>query len=669
MHGGEPEAWNNQSKKFGALPFVELQLPLSLAPTQAEKEQSSLIGFKFGEQLFTDIDILEAGEWTDQGVCRFEVRSPGAEMISLQFSEFDLTEGAKVFIYNSDRTYFIGSFTKANNKVAGTLATAVIPGDAIVIEYHMPVLTNRKCKLKLGSITHGYLDIFNFNESKDIDPGYQSAPCHNNAICPIASAWQSEKRSVVLFLRPSGAGCTGSILNNTANDGTPYFYLANHCYQANEDQWVFYFNYGSETCVGSFGPTGQTISGSTLRSINYFDDFALVELSSTPPANYGVYYAGWDNSGDVPSNQTVIHHPLYDVKKITFDDDPATSDSITPYMGSPFDIHLWVNTWDNGIVEPVSSGAPLFDQNHRVIGHMTDGASGCIGPYETGCAKFSYSWDGSSSSTRLRDWLDPSNNTTTLDGYDPNAFPANVSVQLRAMLQGPYSNNTMLMSDVLRDSAYIPLNEPYTDLGYSFVGGGGESIDPSVLIIFGDDAIVDWLIVELRDKNDPTTIVASRAALIQRDGDIVDIDGSSPVQFEIANDDRYIAIRHRNHLGVMLQNPVHVDDSPGIIDISSGAVPMFGIEPLAVDNGIYLLWSGDATFNGELKYTGSGNDRDHILNTLGGTIPTATITGYYDEDADLDGIVKYTGINNDRDIILLNIGGVVPTGVRQEQLP
>jgi hypothetical protein len=35
----------------------------------------------------------------------------------------------------------------------------------------------------------------------------------------------------------------------------------------------------------------------------------------------------------------------------------------------------------------------------------------------------------------------------------------------------------------------------------------------------------------------------------------------------------------------------------------------------------------------------------------------------------LDGVVKYTNANNDRDPILQNIGGVIPTNTRQEQLP
>jgi hypothetical protein len=70
-----------------------------------------------------------------------------------------------------------------------------------------------------------------------------------------------------------------------------------------------------------------------------------------------------------------------------------------------------------------------------------------------------------------------------------------------------------------------------------------------------------------------------------------------------------------------------------------------------------------------VKYTGSMNDRDPILQSIGGAVPTNTITGYHTSDVNMDGTVKYTGTANDRDIILQNIGGMVPTNIRVEQVP
>ena len=82
-----------------------------------------------------------------------------------------------------------------------------------------------------------------------------------------------------------------------------------------------------------------------------------------------------------------------------------------------------------------------------------------------------------------------------------------------------------------------------------------------------------------------------------------------------------------------------------------------------------LLWSGNVVRDGALRYTGSGNDRDPILQAIGGSVPTATASGYGPGDVNMDGVVKYTGSGNDRDALLQNIGGSVPTQARMEQLP
>jgi hypothetical protein len=81
------------------------------------------------------------------------------------------------------------------------------------------------------------------------------------------------------------------------------------------------------------------------------------------------------------------------------------------------------------------------------------------------------------------------------------------------------------------------------------------------------------------------------------------------------------------------------------------------------------LWAGDVTFNGTLQYTGSGNDRDPILNTVGGTTPNNSVTAYSTRDVNMDAMVKYTGSANDRDPILVNIGSTTPNNVRLQQLP
>ena len=189
------------------------------------------------------------------------------------------------------------------------------------------------------------------------------------------------------------------------------------------------------------------------------------------------------------------------------------------------------------------------------------------------------------------------------------------------------------------------------------------------LLVSGNDAIVDWVLVEIRDALVPANILTSRAALLQRDGDIVDLDGTSLVRVGVPAGNYHIAVRHRNHLGCMTASPVVVSPTMPLLDFSSTNTPTYGTEARKYSGGKELLWMGDVVWDRTLKYIGTTNDRDPILVRVGGLIPTNTALGYYPEDATLDGVVKYVGGSNDRDPILVNIGGSIPTATRVEQIP
>ena len=178
--------------------------------------------------------------------------------------------------------------------------------------------------------------------------------------------------------------------------------------------------------------------------------------------------------------------------------------------------------------------------------------------------------------------------------------------------------------------------------------------------------------MELRDANDNTLVVASRSALVQRDGDVVEPDGVSPLLIDVPSTNYHVAVRHRNHLGCMTAAPVALDPFGTLVDLTSSGTATYGIEARRMITGAVpapVLWAGDTFFNGDIKYTGADNDRDPILQAIGGVVPTSMVTGYLNTDVDLDGRVLYTGSGNDRDPILQNIGGVVPTNTRFEQLP
>jgi len=249
-----------------------------------------------------------------------------------------------------------------------------------------------------------------------------------------------------------------------------------------------------------------------------------------------------------------------------------------------------------------------------------------------------------------------------------------VQVSPKVFLEGPYSTANGLMSDAMRSAALVPNAQPYTGLGYGFTGspGAGGTLGGGVLAVTGSNAIVDWVIVELRSTATPTMVVASCAALVQRDGDVVALDGTSPVSIAVASGAYHVAIRHRNHLGVMTLNPVALSNTPSTVDFTSVATSTYGTNARKSVAGAFpaqALWAGDVTFNGQVKYTGGGNDRDPILTTVGSATPGNTVNGYSTRDVNLNGQVKYTGSSNDRDPILLNVGSATPNNIRSAQLP
>lgn len=267
---------------------------------------------------------------------------------------------------------------------------------------------------------------------------------------------------------------------------------------------------------------------------------------------------------------------------------------------------------------------------------------------------------------------------TPLDGLASETVPAsNITVDIEVMLEGPFNSGTGLMNDALRTLVNpngFPLTEPYTALGFANAGGGGgETINSAVLTTTGNDAIVDWLFVQLRSASDNTSVQYTRCALVQRDGDVVDVDGTSPLSFNAPAGSYYIAVRHRNHLGAMAASPIALASAPITVDLTDGSTATYGTDAQKISGALRLLWAGNVTIDSpgpvQLKYTGTNNDRDPILVAVGGTIPTSTVAGYRTQDVTMDGITKYTGTSNDRDPILVNVGGTVPTNTRLEQLP
>ncbi|MEM6316991.1 MAG: SdrD B-like domain-containing protein [Bacteroidota bacterium] len=241
-----------------------------------------------------------------------------------------------------------------------------------------------------------------------------------------------------------------------------------------------------------------------------------------------------------------------------------------------------------------------------------------------------------------------------------------IGVQLQTYLQGALvaSQEEGLMRDDLRRRNLIPTREPYTELPkfQHYGSGGGETLDTTLLQVMGKSAIVDWVFIELRDELDSDKIVATSAALLQRNGNIISATGDSIIVFtNVAYGNYSIAVRHRNHIALSTLRPyVFAVNSIPSIDFRDIFTPINGNEPTIKVGNRSAQWAGDLNGDGKTVYQGPNNDPfamflkvvldEKNINNLTNYITV----GYNTMDFDLDGQVIYQGPNNDRAKLLIN---------------
>ncbi len=420
---------------------VDFEIPAKKIVELLEKEKREIANyneikpFKLAVPVSVNLDIANLINWAfDKGYAygKFTVKLNGALSSSINFDQFYLPEGTEMYVYNENGNMITGAVTENENNTNKNWGSWVYKGEFLTIEIKTPLASKEQLLLHSNNIAYGYKEVY----TTKVGGFGQSGACNINVLCPLGNGWEPERNSVALGISGDGAYTfSGSMITNTCDVNRPFFLTANHVYTdvtpvQNVTNWRFTFQAWSATCTPSQNSDGVTYNGSTLRANWANSDFCLVELNNIPPANSGINYAGWTRSATPAQNATGIHHPSGDVMKISSAANPI---AISSLAGFPVN-HHWQTTWTQGVTEGGSSGSPLFDQNHRIVGQLTGGPSICGGSaLRDYYGRFDLSWTGGgTNATRLSNWLDPSNsgatatNTTNIasliNAPVPNAF-------------------------------------------------------------------------------------------------------------------------------------------------------------------------------------------------------------------------------------------------------
>ncbi len=485
---GQPKSW---SVKTGLAPVTALNMPSfnkeSYRVEDSVNDASKIGPWRFGHKHQVNYSLNNSGSWTTlpngDRIWQLHVKSKNAISLNFIFQDMFLPDGATIYIHKPDHSGYLGAYTSINNNDEKILGTDLISGEQAIIEYYEPYAVTGQGTLIVTDIVHGYRDV-SIHENEVMKALNDSGDCNRDVRCLTdpEPLWVNESHSVAMIVVNGNGSCTGTLVNNTAQDGTPYFLTANHCL-GNPATWAFRFHWISPNPVcattanstNTPSPTAfQTANGAILRASNAGSDFALVEITNLTLATaqtWGLFYAGWDHTGDPVPSAISIHHPSGDIMKYA-----RENNALTQVVSGG--AQCWnIANWDEGVTEPGSSGSGLWDMNHRLIGQLYGGAAACQGTNDNNqydvYGRFDVSWDGASAATRLRDWLDPSSTTTgTLDGWDPNQ----PTVALDASIQGINSPTGILCSTgdftpevVLRNVGSTTLTS--VDIDYSIDGG------------------------------------------------------------------------------------------------------------------------------------------------------------------------------------------------------
>jgi lysyl endopeptidase len=418
-------------KSFGGMPpsFAQAEKNLSQIPgirLNPIEKQNTAMPTSISIPRWADISVVNSGRRqalkNGAWIWQTSIEVPESHGLVVMFDQFYLAPGSQLFFYSEDKKTILGAYTQYSNPDGGPFLLGILPASKGIIELVEPNEVKGQSQLEIFRVD-GILN--NDTES-----------CHIGVACSEELKQSREGIARVMMVLKEGMGfCSGSLINNTAQDGKQLILTSFHCqdgFTPLYHLWKFEFDYFDPVCGSNvkLNAPSTSVLGANFLAGGRSSDFLLLEITQPIPSETQVVYNGWNRNPEPPSSSVIFHHPKGDLKKITTSTIPATvfnnqiqwnnryvenGDTFT--VVTPPNHHFRVN-YNLGFIETGSSGAPLFNSNGEILGQLHGGNQMC----NNGIVFFGRlfnSWNGNGTKeTRLSDWLDPiQSGVTTLSSF------------------------------------------------------------------------------------------------------------------------------------------------------------------------------------------------------------------------------------------------------------
>ncbi len=202
------------------------------------------------------------------------------------------------------------------------------------------------------------------------------------------------------------------------------------------------------------------------------------------------------------------------------------------------------------------------------------------------------------------------------------------SARINLFLEGSYNETQGAMTTYLVDEGILPKTQPFTDAPYFHTGSESVETFPQ--------GVVDWVLLQIRDPQNLSTILTKKALFLKKDGQLIEVNGDPIITLDsLENADYHIAIFHKSHLPIVSTIPHPFDSTAPLYDFTQSATAARGTGQLKTKNNVSMMNSGDFDGNGIIDSQDFNLWKQH----------SSAINVYLSVDADGNGIINNQDFN------------------------